>query len=150
VPFCHLTFSAGREPERRYERKKVPEGTLGAAFRARRWARGLDQREAAEEIGVSKATYCNWEVNRSQPEVRLIPAAIRFLGFDWRPEGQTLGERIWCARTATGASIRELAVTLRVDPTTLRRWEARLSNVSEKSAAAIRDWLNSTSGAPVG
>lgn len=32
VPFCHLSFSASRPVERRYERVKVPAGTLGANF----------------------------------------------------------------------------------------------------------------------
>jgi len=59
VPFCHLAFSAPRPAIRRYERIRVPEGTLGAAFRERRWSRGLEQWEAAEEIGVSVATYRN-------------------------------------------------------------------------------------------
>ncbi len=31
----------------------MPEGTLGAALRLRRWSRGLDQKQVAEEIGVS-------------------------------------------------------------------------------------------------
>lgn len=39
------------------------EGTLGAAFRTRRWSRGLDQKQAAEEIGVSVKTYAGWETN---------------------------------------------------------------------------------------
>jgi hypothetical protein len=58
VPFCHLAFSAARPPERRYERVKVPHGTLGGAFRQRRWARGLQQSEAAKDIGISVKTYC--------------------------------------------------------------------------------------------
>jgi hypothetical protein len=56
VPFCQLTFLSVRPPLRHYERVKVPEGTLGAAFRTRRWGRGLEQREAAKEIGMSVAT----------------------------------------------------------------------------------------------
>jgi transcriptional regulator with XRE-family HTH domain len=88
-----LTFLAGQPPLRRYERVKVPERTLAAAFRARRWSRGLEQREeAAAEIGVSVNIYCGWETNRGRPDLRHIPAAIRFLGFDWREPGTTLGQ----------------------------------------------------------
>jgi transcriptional regulator with XRE-family HTH domain len=118
---------------RRYERVKVPEETLGAAFRAQRWRRRLEQSEAAEEIGVSVATYRGWETNRRRPDLRHIPAAIQFLGFDWRERGGSLGERLRHART----------VTLRVDPTTLGTWEAGLRTLSRKSAAAVRDWLHS-------
>jgi DNA-binding XRE family transcriptional regulator len=105
VPFCHLTFSAARPILRQHERTKVPEGTLGAAFRARRWSRGLDQKQAAEEIGVSMKTYCGWETNRSEPDLRDIPAAIGFLGLDRKPEGDNLGARIHSARTAAGPSV---------------------------------------------
>jgi len=35
-------------------------------------------------MGVNTATYRNWEVNRSVPAVKHLPAAIAFLGYDWR------------------------------------------------------------------
>lgn len=60
VPFCHLTFLVDRPVLRRYERTKVPDDTLGVAFRNKRWVRGLEQREAAAEIGTTLATYRNW------------------------------------------------------------------------------------------
>ncbi|HEX7157676.1 MAG TPA: helix-turn-helix transcriptional regulator, partial [Edaphobacter sp.] len=81
MPFCHLAFSAARPPERRYERAKVPANTLGAAFRECRWARGLAQREAAKDIGISVKTYCGWETNRTMPALIHLPAAIAFLGY---------------------------------------------------------------------
>ena len=141
MPFCHLTFSTVRPILRRYERTKVPEGTLGAAFRAQRWSRFLDQKQAAEEIGVTVATYCNWEVNRAEPDLRNIPAAIWFLGFDWRPKGVTLGERIRRARTAAALSIRQLAALLGVDSSTLRQCERGLHKPSRRLAAKLDAWL---------
>jgi transcriptional regulator with XRE-family HTH domain len=141
VPFCHLTLLVVRPPLRRHERIKVPEGTLGAAFRARRWSRGLEQWEAALEIGVSVNTYCAWETNRRQPDLRYIPPAIRFLGSDWREPGQSLGERIRHKRTAAGLSIRQLAALLGADATTVKSWEAGLHAPSARSAARIHNWL---------
>src|SRR5260221_10136441 len=44
--FCHLVFSVARPATRRYERVKIPDGTLGAAFRERRWQREMGQPEA--------------------------------------------------------------------------------------------------------
>ena len=84
MPFCHLVFSAPKPPIRRYERAEIPAGTLGAAFRERRWALGLDQKEVACEIGVSVDTYRGWETNRTTPALIHLPAAIAFLGYDWR------------------------------------------------------------------
>jgi transcriptional regulator with XRE-family HTH domain len=141
VPFCHLTFSVVRGPIPRYERTKVPLGTLGAAFRQRRWSRGLEQLQAASEIGVSAATYCAWETNRREPALRHLPTAIRFLGFDWRQPPTSIGAQIHQARTAAGLSIRELAVRLRADPTTVRGWEAGLHAPSRRSVVIINEWL---------
>lgn len=145
MPFCHLTFTASRPVERRYERAKVPAGTLGAAFRERRWRRGLDQREAAKEIGVSIKTYCGWETNRTTPAVIHLPAAIAFLGHDWRERDATLGGRLRLARTAAGLTIRELAGQLGVDPSTLREWEANVHIPSRRYRARLDEWLAKTS-----
>ena len=124
----------------------MPEGTLGAAFRARRWSHGLDQKQAAEEIGVSTKTYCGWERNRSEPDLRNIPTAIRFLGFDWRPEGDNLGARIRRARTAAGLSIAQLAAHLETDSSTVRGWETGLHQPSNQSTMKIKEWLPRIAG----
>jgi DNA-binding transcriptional regulator YiaG len=147
VPFCHLRFSASRPVERRYERAKVPAGTLGAAFRERRWSRCLEQWQAAKEIGVSTATYRNWEVNRSVPTVKHLPGAITFLGYDWRLSDGTFGDRVRNARTGRGLSIRQLAAALGVDPSTLARWEANDGMPSAALRPIIHVWLtaNATS-----
>jgi DNA-binding XRE family transcriptional regulator len=42
---------------------------------------GLLQKEVAAQIGVDEATIYNWEANRNQPAVRLIPRIIQFLGY---------------------------------------------------------------------
>ena len=48
---------------------------------------------------------------------------MRFLGYDPRPEPQTLGQQLVHLREAQGLSQRVLAKALGVDPLTLRRWE---------------------------
>jgi DNA-binding XRE family transcriptional regulator len=141
VPFCHLAFSAPKPPIRRYERTKVPDGTLGAAFRAHRWSRGLEQWQAAKEIGVSTATYRNWEVNRSVPTVKHLPAAITFLGRDWREFNSSLGARVRATRTQRGLSIIEAAGEIGVDPTTLRRWEVEVGEPSLSLRPLLAAWL---------
>jgi transcriptional regulator with XRE-family HTH domain len=141
VPFCHLRFSAVRPVERRYERAQIPAATLGAAFRERRWSRALDQRAAADEIGISVATYRGWETNRTRPDLLNMPAAIRFLGFDWRTHDASLGARIRRARTAAGLSLRQLAARLRTDPTTVRGWEIGLHAPTVASRARLDRWL---------
>jgi transcriptional regulator with XRE-family HTH domain len=132
-----------RPVERRYERKRVGKGTLGAAFRERRWSRGLEQRQAAEEIGVALATYRNWEVNRKVPDLRLIPRAIRFLGYDWRQVPDDFGGKIWHARTAEGLCLPELAAKLGISPDTLLAWEANEHRPSPTLLKRVEGWLAS-------
>jgi transcriptional regulator with XRE-family HTH domain len=54
--------------------------TLGDHLRKRRLDLGLLQREAAARIGCSVSAVNNWERNRTQPRVSLVPAIIAFLG----------------------------------------------------------------------
>ena len=78
------------------------------------------------------------------PDLRNIPAAIRFLGQDWRPAGGGLGDRIRRTRTAAGLSISELARVLRLDESAVRGWEVGLHNPSRRSAEKIQEWLERT------
>jgi len=142
-------FSAPKPPIRRYERAKVPAGTLGAAFRERRWSRGLEQWEAAKQIGVSVATYRGWEVNRAAPTVKHLPGAITFLGFDWRDSNDSFGVQIRMTRTRRGLSIREAASELGIDPSTLRRWEVGDGLPSAALRRAIETWLADATPAPL-
>jgi len=87
--------------------------------------RGLLQREAAEEIGVTTSTLGNWETGFvTDPEVRHLPAILSFLGYDPRAEPSTFGGRIRAKREALGLTHRTLAARLGLDPSTVQVWEA--------------------------
>ncbi|MEO6244762.1 MAG: helix-turn-helix transcriptional regulator, partial [Opitutaceae bacterium] len=83
----------------------------------------LFQKDAARQIGAGMQALINWEKGRSEPEVRFIPGIIAFLGYDPRPKPGTLGERLIAFRVAKGWARPRLAKDLRVDPSTLARWE---------------------------
>jgi len=86
--------------------------------------RGLFQREAAQEIGVSEATLYNWETGRvNQPETRHLPKILAFLGGDPREEPEDLPGRCRWRREALGLSQRTLARRLGLDPTSVMRVE---------------------------
>jgi len=118
---------------------RLPAGTLGATFRERRWSRGLEQLQAAKEIGVSTATYRSWEVNHSVPALKYLPAAIAFLGYDWRPAPHSFGESLRFKRTSLGWSLRELALRARVDWTTIRAWECGKQRPTRRLFAAVME-----------
>jgi transcriptional regulator with XRE-family HTH domain len=97
--------------------------TVGDHIRKRRLGLKLLQREVAEQLGVDKTSVFNWEGNRSSPEIRYMPAIIRFLGYNPLPAANTLAEQLVRHRTGLGLSQKESAERLGVDPSTLAKWE---------------------------
>jgi transcriptional regulator with XRE-family HTH domain len=98
--------------------------TLGDLLRKRRLDLGLLQQEMAQRLGVGEESVYNWETNRYQPSLRVIPKIVQFLGcVPYDTSGMPLGERIVTIRRCLGLSREELAERLRVDESTLRDWE---------------------------
>ena len=98
--------------------------TYGDHIRARRLDAGLAQRQAAEAIGVDETSVFNWESNRVEPAVRLIPGIIWFLGYCPYCPNLPLPEWLKLIRQSLGYSQEGLAKTIGVDESTWRRWEA--------------------------
>ena len=97
--------------------------TVGDHLRKRRFDFGLLQGEAAERIGVDTSTVTNWELGHATPALRWLPAIIQFLGYDPQPHPETVGQALKRHRHGHGISQKQLAWRLRVDPSTLARWE---------------------------
>jgi transcriptional regulator with XRE-family HTH domain len=53
---------------------------VGEHLKRARLDRGIQQRDAASEIGCDPGTLLNWEKGRVAPDVRFWPAILRFLG----------------------------------------------------------------------
>jgi transcriptional regulator with XRE-family HTH domain len=117
---CHVTLRGRRSnPE-------IPENprTWGEHLKRRRLTLGLRQRQVAERLGVTTKTYANWEWGVSQrAALRLLPAVIRFLGYDPRPRPETFPERLRFAREGRGLSVQGLAALLGTVPSTILAWE---------------------------
>jgi DNA-binding transcriptional regulator YiaG len=97
---------------------------LGDLVRERRRELELRLCEAARVIGVSTATIKNWEAGRAAIGDASFPKVIRFLGRDPNAAPTSLSERVRAARKATGLSQKGLALSLGLDPSTIRAWEA--------------------------
>ena len=97
--------------------------TVGDHIRKRRLALKMFQKEIAEQLGVDKTSVFNWEANTSAPEIRYMPAIIRFLGYNPLPAAKAWGERLLRHRTTLGMTQKEAASRLGVDQGTLARWE---------------------------
>jgi hypothetical protein len=65
-----------------------------------------------------------WETGKSEVSVRHLKAVLDFIGYDLRPEGDSLGARVLRAREGMGLSQRTLATKVGVDPTSVWKVEA--------------------------
>jgi DNA-binding XRE family transcriptional regulator len=93
--------------------------TIGDHIRKARLDAGLCQKNIAELMGVSICTITNWELNRVEPEVRFLPAIIKFLGYvPFECPTDTLG-RLAYYKKVNGMSFERLGVAMGKDPNNL-------------------------------
>jgi DNA-binding transcriptional regulator YiaG len=78
-------------------RTRLPEklATVGDHLRRRRLMPKLLQRQVAEQFGVTTESVSNWEANLVQPQLRFMPAIIRFLGYNPLPRRPRAGASVW-------------------------------------------------------
>jgi len=118
---------------------KLPQNphTWGEHIKKRRLELGLYQAEVAEILVVTESTVTNWEKNKTDPTLQLLPKIIKFVGYDPMPgDTENLGEKMLRYRKCRGVSQKELAKQMGIDPTTLSRLERNrgrhFSSVLEK------------------
>ena len=141
MPFCHVPLAARKPPPPGYPRQLR---ALGDHLRKRRLDLALLQREVAEKLGVNAMTICNWEINRTSPQLRFIPKIIAFLGYvPHDTQSGALGKRIVACRRAKGLSQKELALLLNIDPGALGRWERGESLPSRKLLRRLNSFFTS-------
>jgi transcriptional regulator with XRE-family HTH domain len=111
--------------------------TIGDHVRARRLDLGLTQEQLAKQLEVTESTVNNWERGRSSPDVRAFPRVLSWLGYDPRPEGSSLPERVAATRRGRGLSQREFAAMLGTDQSSVARWETGRARPSRRYAEAL-------------
>jgi len=112
------SYSAGR-----VIRIPVQPQTIGDHIRRKRLGLKMLQRDVARQLGVDKTCVHNWEANASRPEIRCMPAIIRFLGYNPLQQANGPAEQLVRHRTSLGLSQKDAASRIGVDPGTLARWE---------------------------
>jgi transcriptional regulator with XRE-family HTH domain len=120
---------------------------VGEHLKRARLERGIQQRDAAREIGCDPGTLLNWEKGRVVPDVRFWPKILRFLGYDPRPEPEGFGGRIRAGREAEGLSEEALARRLGLDPGTVGAWEREeVGRPYPRIRRLFERWLASPAG----
>jgi len=104
------------------------------------------QEELANRFGVHKGSVQNWEQEITEPALCHIPKIVEFLGFDPEPEPHLSHERLAYGRRRLGMTQDELAHALKVDPTTIWRWERGDGIPSGEKLAAFKVLLGNQVG----
>ncbi|NQU51195.1 MAG: helix-turn-helix transcriptional regulator, partial [Bacteroidetes bacterium] len=102
--------------------------TYGDHLRKKRLDLNLSQSQVAKIINVTTDSITNWELNRSEPQLKYIPKIISFL--EYTPK--TKENEIKQYRINKGITQKELASILEIDPTTLSRIEMGTCRISKK------------------
>ncbi|MBI5769779.1 MAG: XRE family transcriptional regulator [Verrucomicrobia bacterium] len=128
MPFCSLRIKAHYNRKSNYWKTihgypALPQ-TVGEHVRKRRLDLGLGQREAAARIGVHIETLKFWEHGVLKPAIATMPKVLAFLGTNPLPKPTTFAQRLVHHRICHGLRQEELAAHLRINPSTLGRWEA--------------------------
>ena len=102
---------------------------------------GLLQPDAAQVIGVCKASIWQWENGRAEPEDRYYPSIIAFLGREPWPEPQTLAERLRAERRRRGMTARDAARAMGVAHGSVSSWESGATAPGKRDRKQVSDFL---------
>lgn len=104
--------------------------------------------EVAQKIGVNTASFRNWETGHTTPSLPVIPRLIEFLGYvPFEKPPESLSRKIKAFRRTLGLTQKELANLLKINPSTLARWERRKGRPSKELLKKVSHYLASFSGA---
>ena len=105
---------------------------------------GLLQREVAKKIGTSEASIHNWERGHTTPSLNFITKILKFLGYvPFEMPAGSPGERIKTYRRVLGLTQKALAKQLKIDPTTLARWEKGKGRLSKELLEGLNQFFAS-------
>jgi transcriptional regulator with XRE-family HTH domain len=138
LPCCRWRLK-GQKPLPAAYPKEI--NTLGDNIRKRRLDLGLLQRDVAAQIGVNKDTIYNWEMNRTEPEVRFIPKIINFLGYTPYDPGWSFGEWLRAIRSTLGLSQEQLARSAGLDESTVLKWKREEYRPTKQKWATLKTFL---------
>ncbi len=141
LPICRITLKAQKPINSACPISLI---TFGDHIKKKRLDLNLFQKDVAKLLGVKEESIYNWENNRSNPKIYLLPKIIEFLGYvPFELSNKSLGEKIMAYRKERGLSQRKLAELLSVDKTTIRDWESNKHMPSKKLLEGITKILSS-------
>lgn len=138
-----MTLKAQRPPHPAYPKTLK---TLGDHLRKRRLDLKLLQKDIAQKLGVDKTSIHNWESGYATPKLWFMPRILKFLGYiPFEMKATSLGEKIKTYRRNLGLTQKALAKQLKIDPTTLARWEKGKGKPVKEFLQTLSDFFSSLS-----
>lgn len=138
LPICQITLKTNKP-------MKIVRNpnTIGEHLKRRRQELNLLQSDVAKILKVNRNTINYWETNRNKPTNKNIPKIINFLKHipnDF--QSSDLGSKLIWYRKSKGLSQKEFAEMLKIDKTTLSRWEQNKTNIRKiKHSKIIEKFL---------
>lgn len=121
LPFCEVTLKAQRPLPPAYPKALKP---FGDHLKKKRLDLKLLQGDVAQKLGVNKTSIHNWERGSATPSLFFMPRILKFVGYiPFVIETASPAEKIKPYRRIVGLTQKALAKQLKIDPTTLARWE---------------------------
>jgi transcriptional regulator with XRE-family HTH domain len=140
LPFCYVRLKGQVEKRHSADYPRIL-NTLGDHLQKRCLDLGLQWKKVASQIGASATNVALWRKQQTAPGLRFWPDIIKFLGYDLRPQVDTLAERLKKHRTGLGLSRVSAARQIGVDPSTLARWEMCCGQPVGKYLAKVYSFL---------
>ena len=117
--------------------------TIGEKLRNKRLELNLLQSDLARMFKVSEDCITYWENNRSEPQIRFMPAIISFLGYlPFSIDSSSLGGKIKLYRHINGISQEEFANMVGVNESTVFYYENDKHKPLPKTLKKINQLLN--------
>ena len=121
LAFCGIEISDTKPLSIKYPKQIT---TIGDHIRAKRFELELRQVDVAGLIDVKEESITNWENNLTEPEIRYMPAIIRFLGYNpFSFDIKVFGSKIKYIRYSRGLTHNALGKFIGVNASTIGSWE---------------------------
>ena len=115
---------------------------MGEHLLKRRLELNLFQTDVAKLLKVDEMTIVNWEKGHSKPRLRLLPRVYEFLGYVPESDSpRSFGEKLIQYRRLRGLSQKKMASMLKIDTSTLARWEQGRGMPSANTLSRLREFF---------
>ena len=134
--------------------KQADSGRYARVIRESRAARGLNQQQLADLVGVSRNTVAGWETGHSRPDLDSVPALCRALGlglarFFGIREGVSAEERRLLDLYASLEDSDRQAVGWQMEALYARRRQQRMEELRSRVVSLFRSDLSAAAGTGV-